>query len=163
MRGFPGVTIFHSKFEADLQIANYCVQEDCYAVVGKDSDYLILGTRYIPFDRIFLNSSSSLEVEVYQPDVVCQVLGIKFELLPLFSCLVGNDYTVPYAATILENLYYRMKVDFKNMNSLIKGVARFLSNQSDEQLILQDLLKAKREEDRSKKKKKAFQNFNFLF
>lgn len=142
-----------SQYEADLEIARYCIQNNCYGVLSKDSDFLILGTIYIPFENIFIQSDRKLFVDQFDLLTTSKVLSLKPEYLPMFACLVGNDYTSPFES-ILNELHSQIGIESKLPQDIIQGVAGFLASQPDHYSFLTKLLKNKKSEKRG--------NFPFL-
>ena len=69
--------------------------KECFAVMSNDSDFLIFPelSRYIPFESLNYKANGKIECHMYTPKRTAECLGINLNLLPLFSCMIGNDYT----------------------------------------------------------------------
>ncbi|XP_070577921.1 constitutive coactivator of peroxisome proliferator-activated receptor gamma-like [Ptychodera flava] len=86
-----GVTVVNSLVEADLEIAEYCKNNECFGIVSGDTDHLIFNVANV-FDIATFDTKSTLSAAVYDVPKICKFLGIKPHLLPLLACLLGNDF-----------------------------------------------------------------------
>ena len=77
----------------------------CFAVMSNDNDFLIFPcvSRYIPFGSLWQKANEDVECHAYTPKRTAQKLGVSVDLLPYFSCIVGNDYT----STLLTDSHFR--------------------------------------------------------
>ena len=90
--------------EADGLIARYYLQhENVYGVLSNDSDFLIYNLRFIPLKKFSMEKGGDFKMTVYDNEISAKCLGIKPSQLPVFSCLVGNDYTL---ADLQASCYY---------------------------------------------------------
>ena len=87
-----GCDVHYTAGEADREIASFCIHRRCAAVLGKDSDFIVLpvGT-YLNLDTLQLHTRPE-RVTAYRRSAIEAALGLPSSLLPLLGSLVGNDY-----------------------------------------------------------------------
>ncbi|GBM00786.1 Constitutive coactivator of peroxisome proliferator-activated receptor gamma [Araneus ventricosus] len=87
-----GADAFQTDTEADFVIAEYATKnKEVFAVLTQDSDFIIFNT------KMYLSSAhldfATLSTIHYDRDCLAsQYLHLPVERLPLFACLVGNDF-----------------------------------------------------------------------
>ncbi|KAH3757548.1 hypothetical protein Pelo_10664 [Pelomyxa schiedti] len=89
-----GVPTYVALSEGDRDVAQYCFSRPklLYGVISQDSDYLVYKIpNYIPFNSLKFHSSS-LVCKVISPKEVSENYGIHVDLLPVWACMLGNDY-----------------------------------------------------------------------
>uniref|UniRef100_V9KD68 Constitutive coactivator of peroxisome proliferator-activated receptor gamma-like protein n=1 Tax=Callorhinchus milii TaxID=7868 RepID=V9KD68_CALMI len=128
-----GLETICSLQEADYEIASYARSEDCMAILGQDTDYLVYDTApYLSINKLHLDNMVTI---MYSREQLCQVLGLHVTDLPVLACLLGND-VVP------ENMLERFKREClaRHLSSsptrkqeVVSVVAHFLSGFSRSQ------------------------------
>lgn len=76
------VPLFQSWFEADLELAHYCKKNNCFAVLGRDSDFFIMDIpRYISLN-LFYWKSDQIEAVIFEPENIAYQLGLQPQVTP---------------------------------------------------------------------------------
>ncbi|XP_072436483.1 constitutive coactivator of peroxisome proliferator-activated receptor gamma [Chiloscyllium punctatum] len=84
-----GLNTMCSLQEADYEIASYARLNDCMAILGQDTDYLIYDTvPYLSVNKLCLNKLTTV---MYSRENLCHSLHLQLVDLPLLACLLGND------------------------------------------------------------------------
>jgi hypothetical protein len=90
-----GVECHQSIAEADGLIASYYTRnkERVLGVVSGDSDFFIFPVALLPLHKLVC-TGDDYRFDLFENEETAHAIGLKsVSLLPLFSCLVGNDYT----------------------------------------------------------------------
>eukprot|EP00727_Mastigamoeba_balamuthi_P005685 m51a1_g1736 hypothetical protein (703) ;mRNA; f:164298-167428 len=96
-----GVEALQSRHEADKEMA---ADGDCWGVLTSDSDFLIHRVAMVHLDTLQdAEADGSPEATVFAPGAVARCLGFGAQLLPVFSCLAGNDYTRGLPASVMRS------------------------------------------------------------
>eukprot|EP00698_Gefionella_okellyi_P000976 TRINITY_DN10854_c0_g1_i4.p1 TRINITY_DN10854_c0_g1~~TRINITY_DN10854_c0_g1_i4.p1 ORF type:complete len:384 (+),score=81.02 TRINITY_DN10854_c0_g1_i4:163-1314(+) len=119
--------------EADTEMATYCALHNAFAVMAQDSDFIVNGaTRYIPFNSVHITPESIL-CQLYSATTTASVLGLPVSSLPLFACLVGNDYVAFGPTASFHKRVLGVAKSTKSMD-LFPAVAAFLRGRADASL-----------------------------
>ncbi|XP_034240984.1 constitutive coactivator of peroxisome proliferator-activated receptor gamma-like [Thrips palmi] len=101
--GFP---VFCAIAECDLEMARYAREKRCFAILSRDTDFVILqGARYYlslfykHFDR------RSMSTILFDRAAIAKAVGLHPEHLPLLASLIQNDYV---DCSYLTPLYSKM-------------------------------------------------------
>lgn len=128
--GFP---VFCAIVECDLEIARYAREHQCFAVLSRDTDFVILQSAryylslfYRHFDR------RSMSTILFDRRAISKAIGLYPEHLPLLASLLQNDYVdSSYLAPLyskflgrrteelLPNQHYRLE-------DLVPNLARYI-------------------------------------
>ncbi|GBM00794.1 Constitutive coactivator of peroxisome proliferator-activated receptor gamma [Araneus ventricosus] len=122
-----GVDVYQTdkQVDADNYIADYANRNKAvFAILSNDSDFIILGTK----PELSTSHLRLDQLETFMYDRYCfaeRYLNISSKQLPLFACLMGNDY-VPYEN--LKQFHQRLanrekpfnEAKVKNLCKLIK-------------------------------------------
>jgi len=145
MRKFDNVTIVQAPFEADPFIVKLAQEQEFYAVVSTDTDFVIFnkfnGSISPSSIRIVSNNdaqASNNNKEIYatriQSSDVASLLQTQY--LAELACLCGNDYI---DATLLNSFhtYAIKKFNIKNVTETVRAVALYLRDKQKEYEKLQ--------------------------
>ncbi|XP_035698420.1 constitutive coactivator of peroxisome proliferator-activated receptor gamma-like [Branchiostoma floridae] len=118
-----GIRVYHSLVEADREIAEFAVSEDCFGILSQDSDFLIydMGAASYFSAQSLKRRKGGFTTVRYRADELCDHLGLERSDLPLLSCLLGND-VIPH--TKLENFHSRAA----RGSQLIPALAKFIND-----------------------------------
>ncbi|XP_071997204.1 constitutive coactivator of peroxisome proliferator-activated receptor gamma isoform X3 [Engystomops pustulosus] len=84
-----GQEVICSRVEGDYEIADYALKNNCFGILGEDSDYLIFNT--VPYFSVNKLQLNRLVTMMYSRESFCGELGLRLQDLPLLACLLGND------------------------------------------------------------------------
>ena len=122
-------TVF-SIGEADREIAAYCMENNCFGVLGFDSDFYLFDLpRYLSSESLTITPEAFTAIS-YEKDKVLRVLGLESATeLILVGCLVGNDFMemsilVPFHQYILGEGLTGWDMRWK----LIVSISRIISD-----------------------------------
>lgn len=120
-----GCEVHYTAGEADREIASYCLNRGCAAVLAKDSDFFVLPVPcYLNLDTLQLFVTTPT-VTAYRRDAIDGALTLPAALLPLLGSLVGNDF-VP--TTLLSRWHSSLMPGRHASGSpLIEAVAKHLA------------------------------------
>nr|XP_029717483.1 constitutive coactivator of PPAR-gamma-like protein 1 [Aedes albopictus] len=90
--------------ECDQELATYATNVNALAIISDDSDFLIYkGTwKYWSSRQLELSTLFTME---YNRDALVRHLGLRYEQMPLFATLCGNDI-MPY--DVVKAFHYRL-------------------------------------------------------
>ncbi|XP_031628378.1 constitutive coactivator of PPAR-gamma-like protein 1 [Contarinia nasturtii] len=86
---------YSTKYECDLEIAQYAKQHNCLAVITNDTDFLIFDGAWklwSPSD-VRLTPANRLTTVEYNRNSLANKCLLSQNQLPLFATLIGNDFT----------------------------------------------------------------------
>ena len=87
-----GCDVVMSAAEADIEVAQLCLERGCFGVLSDDSDLLGFGVPKLIQSGSVTFSKSFISFNYYSLDDVCKTLGVSKEYLPLVGTLVSNDF-----------------------------------------------------------------------
>ncbi|XP_033112826.1 constitutive coactivator of peroxisome proliferator-activated receptor gamma-like [Anneissia japonica] len=88
-----GATVMKSTVEADKEIYQYYLENSCFGVLGQDSDFLIYDIQhYFCLQDLDIRT---LNVKLYDKEIIRQHLRLETYQFPLLACLLGNDFLEP--------------------------------------------------------------------
>ncbi|UYV80541.1 FAM120B [Cordylochernes scorpioides] len=130
--------VYSSFIEADQEIAQFAAsRKECFAILSQDSDFYIYNTK--PYLSIQDLDLETLRTKMFVQKIFANKLQIHRNLLPLMSCLSGNDIVPkewlrafhqeichsrsPRGESIFPNIcrvikQYRWTGDFSNENEM---------------------------------------------
>ena len=90
---FHGCSVHFSVGEADRELAAYCMENNCFGVLGFDSDFFLFDLpRYLSSESLVI-TDEEFRVTSYEKDKVLRTLGLESAMeFVLVGCLVGNDF-----------------------------------------------------------------------
>ena len=143
-----GVECRQCAGEADGLIASYVAKhgDRVFGVISNDSDFLILPVRMLPLVKMALHDGNDYRCTVFDNAHTASVLGLAdVKLLPIFSCLVGNDYTKEelgrspqYQDVLIARTGVQAQGSSRSIHVIRCAVAfcnKFLLEASDDQLV----------------------------
>lgn len=111
--------------DADNYIANYANENKAvFAILSNDSEFIILDTKpVLSISELCLNQLKTVMYDRY--GFAERYLNLSTELLPLFACLMGNDYVpgndlVQFHRRVVKGEKPFRKAKAKNLCKLIK-------------------------------------------
>ncbi|XP_067844703.1 constitutive coactivator of peroxisome proliferator-activated receptor gamma isoform X2 [Heptranchias perlo] len=124
-----GLDTICSLQEADYEVANYARLNDCMAILGQDTDYLIYDTApYLSINKLRLDKLATV---MYSRENLCRSLSLQMTDLPLLACLLGND-VVP--ENLLEGLKHKCLAGYspsgpnaRQKKEVVSAVAHYIS------------------------------------
>ncbi|RZF37913.1 hypothetical protein LSTR_LSTR005413 [Laodelphax striatellus] len=99
-----GCEVHTSVRENDEEIALFARKNNCFGILAQDTDFIIYGGAKYYFSMKKLNLNT-METIIYDREKLAEKLGIKVDLLPLFSSLSGNDIMPRH---LLHDFQYRL-------------------------------------------------------
>lgn len=154
------LNVYHvtCQFEADVEIAVLANKLEC-PVISNDSDFYIFDLKagFLPLDYIDfrplsrsedkLDSTWYLHCHIYHVDEFINAFkGLNRSILPVFACLIGNDYV---NASSFDAFYSRLKVPKVSskkydlpprLNRILSVINWFHVHNKDWSKLLQELL-----------------------
>jgi len=124
------IEVISTEGEADLEMARFAYQNGAFAVMTNDSDFLCFPSisSVILFDSITLYPNGDITCSLYKPSVTASWFSFQPPLLPLFACLVGNDFlNDEIALASLHRLILPGAGTDRNRAGLLERVGRYLS------------------------------------
>ena len=94
-----GVACRRALYEADAELAaeyHAWSAKGAIGVLSNDSDLLCMRVPMVPMNEIRLDAGGFRAI-VYEPATVAERLGIQPYMLPMLSCMAGNDYISRHA------------------------------------------------------------------
>eukprot|EP01125_Pyxidicula_operculata_P008472 TRINITY_DN2840_c0_g1_i5.p1 TRINITY_DN2840_c0_g1~~TRINITY_DN2840_c0_g1_i5.p1 ORF type:complete len:410 (-),score=31.43 TRINITY_DN2840_c0_g1_i5:25-1140(-) len=120
------IPVLMAPYEADKFTSDICKAMKYDAVLAEDSDYIIYGVPYIPLSTFHIGTNI-ISSSLYTIKSVRSCLHLDERLLPVFSCLCGNDYM---SEESLLNFYNHVGLSQKtlvhNLSQKFKAVSNFL-------------------------------------
>jgi hypothetical protein len=100
-----GCEVHVSVSDCDVEMAHFAWKEDCFAILSKDTDFIIMkGARhFLTVDKLKLEKMTAFE---YSREGLLKSLGLELHELYLLASLLGNDI-VPVKK--LHNFHERLK------------------------------------------------------
>ncbi|XP_066535760.1 constitutive coactivator of peroxisome proliferator-activated receptor gamma [Hoplias malabaricus] len=75
--------------EGDYEIAQYALSNNCMAILGQDTDFVIYDTvPYLSVTKLRLENMTTVH---FSREKLCQILKLQKSDLPLLACILGND------------------------------------------------------------------------
>ncbi|KAL7714745.1 XPG N-terminal domain-containing protein [Entamoeba marina] len=137
---FYGFETIHSNYESDSLIPKYAHYYNSQVIVSCDSDFYILDIPYVintqsfiktlyiynsNFDNIHLKVQ--IKFKVYDTAYIKNTLiNIQDTLLPIFSVLTGNDYSIHF----YKELCKEIGIQYENDDEIITSVIKWLQNKT---------------------------------
>ncbi|XP_055951289.1 constitutive coactivator of PPAR-gamma-like protein 2 [Argiope bruennichi] len=87
-----GADAFQTDTEADFVIAEYAAKhKEVFAVLTQDSDFIIFNTKMY-LSTLYLDYVTLSTIHYDRDCLASKYLHLPVERLPLFACLIGNDF-----------------------------------------------------------------------
>jgi hypothetical protein len=120
-----GVDVINSLGEADKEIAKYCISNNCYGVLGNDSDYLIYPIPHYFTTKDIHVGEKKVDMVCHDREKLCRFLRISPHQMPILAGLCGNDIL---DASRLTGFHQRLTglTDKLMFNEVIIKVAQFI-------------------------------------
>ncbi|KAG9275082.1 constitutive coactivator of peroxisome proliferator-activated receptor gamma [Astyanax mexicanus] len=84
-----GQEVWCSVREGDYEIAQFALSNNCMAILGNDTDFVIYDTvPYLSIAKLKLESMTTVQ---FSREKLCNILKLQKSDLPLFACILGND------------------------------------------------------------------------
>lgn len=126
------VACHQSLGEADGLIASYFRQNqpNAFGVLSNDSDFFIFNVTFFPIDKFVLLQNGDYRFSMFENQETARLLGVDPALLPIVSCLIGNDYTRDHLASSVryrDLLFTHGRTQVSDKKRTIRSAAAFCS------------------------------------
>lgn len=134
----------YSVLEADEELANYVANNECFAYLTGDSDFIIYdGPKYcLSIQNLDLESMTTIN---YNRNALAKNLNIEVAQLPLFALLCGSD-AIPFDKVkyFQHELCPKFPVGKVSYDILFSAIAKFVNELPQGREILKHLPKVSR-------------------
>jgi hypothetical protein len=142
---YAGVKVLTSVGEADREIAEYCITNNCYGVLGLDSDFVIFNIpRYLLLNTLVLKRSKKPTVMCVERTRLLEGLSLKANHMPVLASLVGNDFVprpklAAFHRMLLGKPYYSKNEPLPPTKDIVPLVIQYLSDKPDDlELVIEN-------------------------
>eukprot|EP00039_Didymoeca_costata_P008927 m.118731 g.118731 ORF g.118731 m.118731 type:complete len:718 (-) comp14288_c0_seq4:1-2154(-) len=97
-------SLHFAKGEGDLDAAKVA-KETKSIVITNDTDFLMFPLEGVVFLKHITFEDESVSMRVYKAQLLSEFLELEMELLPIFSCMAGNDHTVSFKPTYVDGKF----------------------------------------------------------
>lgn len=118
-----GQETFCSVREADYEIAEYALHNNCIGILSQDTDFVIYDTvPYLSLAKLKLENMNTVQL---CREKLCHVLNLQKSDLPLLACMLGNDIVPEHR---LQNLRKHILTLYgkKHQGDKVFAVANFI-------------------------------------
>ncbi|XP_068082461.1 constitutive coactivator of peroxisome proliferator-activated receptor gamma [Anabrus simplex] len=135
LKTHPQCTVFTTVQECDEEVVQFAVQNQCFAILGQDSDYIIHeGTYYyMSINHLDIRRGTTY---IYNRFALARELRIEPFALPLLASLVGNDII---SKAQLSDFHFGLFNRHPRNRELFFAVADFIRHFRDENDIWRSL------------------------
>ncbi|KAL7721389.1 Asteroid domain-containing protein [Entamoeba marina] len=134
--------------EADPVIIEICIKRKAYGVVTSDSDFYLSSAGKVfshdSFVRVFAKLQRNPMIPFYKlyfqgisVENVKKFIGIRDDLIPMFCCLVGNDFTKSFCIKL------RKAISIYEPKTIIEEVTNYLKTFKNNESSLIQLIKGR--------------------
>lgn len=75
--------------EGDYEVAHYALSNNCMAILGQDTDFVVYDTvPYLSIAKLRLENMTTVQ---FSRENLCRFLNLRKSDLPVLACILGND------------------------------------------------------------------------